>query len=87
MRFVGFAGFMIRVAVGLSWGLGCGQRSSPPVERAPVPAQSEAGAAGAVVGSTAPAAQLTALSGDKLALADVLHQHARTVLVFYRGFW
>lgn len=84
MRFVGFA---VSVAVGLSWGLGCGQRSSPPVERAPVPAQSEAGAAGAAVGSTAPAAQLTATSGTRLALADALHQHARTVVVFYRGFW
>jgi peroxiredoxin len=52
-----------------------------------VAAQSEAGAAAAAVGSTAPAAQLTATSGTRLALADALHQHARTVVVFYRGFW
>lgn len=80
MRFVGFA---VSVAVALC--SGCGQRSSPPVER--VPAQAEAGAAGAAVGSPAPAAQLTTTSGTRLALADALHQHARTVVVFYRGFW
>lgn len=39
------------------------------------------------VGAKAPDAQLTRTSDDKVALADVLHQHAQTVVVFYRGFW
>ena len=75
MRFVGFA---VSLALGLAPALGCGHRGSPADRAAPT---------GAAVGAVAPAAQLTAASGTRLALADVLHQHARTVLVFYRGFW
>jgi uncharacterized protein YcfL len=48
----------------------------------------QASAAGAAaVGAKAPGGQLTQVSGTKIALADVLHQHAQTVVVFYRGFY
>ena len=63
--------------------LGCGHRSSPAEVAAQAPAQAEASA----VGATAPEAQLVGTTGQKVALADLLHQHAQTVVVFYRGFW
>jgi len=40
-----------------------------------------------VAGAKAPDGQLTGTSGTKIALAGALHEHARTVLVFYRGYW
>jgi len=39
------------------------------------------------VGAKVPGGQLTRSSGDKIALADVVQAHARTIVVFYRGFW
>ena len=39
------------------------------------------------VGASAPAVQLTRPSGQKVALADVLGKHDKTVIVFYRGFF
>lgn len=66
------------VALGLLFG--CGHQAARPVV-APAPSASVA------VGAKAPDAQLTRANGTKLALADVLHAHAQTVVVFYRGFW
>jgi hypothetical protein len=59
---------------------GCSHRASP----AEV-AQAEASAT--AVGARAPEAQLVGTTGAKVALADLVHQHAQTVVVFYRGFW
>jgi uncharacterized protein YcfL len=39
------------------------------------------------VGARAPDGQLTQTSGTRIALADVLRQHAQNVVVFYRGFY
>jgi hypothetical protein len=71
--------------VALVIALGCSH--TPPTTPAPpgTPAASERAAAD--VGGQAPAAQLTRTSGDKVALNGLLHQHAQTVVVFYRGFW
>ncbi len=41
----------------------------------------------AAPGAKAPDAQVTQTSGEKIALADLLHQHAQNIVVFYRGFW
>jgi len=77
-----------RVLLSLGLGLvlasaaGCGQRSAP----AEV-AQAEASASASAVGARAPEAQLVGTTGAKVALADLEHQHAQTVVVFYRGFW
>jgi hypothetical protein len=67
----------LAIALTVAWGCG---HPAPPDK--PAAAQSSID-----VGAKAPDAQLTRVSGDKVALADVLHQHAQTVLVFYRGFW
>jgi uncharacterized protein YcfL len=58
-----------------------------PAERAPSPSQTGTATATATVGAKAPDGQLTQVSGAKIAFADVLHQHAQTVVVFYRGFY
>lgn len=74
-----------RLAIALTTVLGCGHPSSPGESAAAAkgaPAQ-----ASVDVGARAPDAQLTRTSGEQVAIADVLHQHAQTVLVFYRGFW
>lgn len=63
--------------------LGCSHRSSP----TEVGSQSPAQASAVAVGATAPEAAVVGVTGDKVALADRLHQHAQTVVVFYRGFW
>lgn len=58
--------------------------------RTPAPGSSLAEVAQAravAVGATAPEAQLIGTTGTKVALADLLHRHAQTVVVFYRGFW
>ena len=68
----------------LAFALGCSHRSSPGPSPAEV-AQTQSSAV--AVGATAPEAQLVGTSGTKVALADLLHQHAQTVVVFYRGFW
>ncbi|HEX7842931.1 MAG TPA: hypothetical protein VF469_35905 [Kofleriaceae bacterium] len=67
----------LALALTVAWG--CGHAASPDK---PAPAQPSVD-----VGARAPDAQLARTSGDQVALADVLHQHARTVVVFYRGFW
>lgn len=73
------------LAIALTAVLGCGPSASP---GEPAGAARTAPAQSAIdVGAPAPDAQLTRASGDRVALADVLHQHAQTVLVFYRGFW
>jgi hypothetical protein len=69
------------VVVTLTSGLGCSHGSSP----AEVAAQANASAI--AVGARAPEAQLVGTTGAKVALADLVHQHAQTVVVFYRGFW
>jgi uncharacterized protein YcfL len=70
---------MIRaLLVSLLVGVGCGRGAAPPQVH---------DQAAAVVGARAPDGQLTRASGDKVAMTDVLRQHAQTVVVFYRGFW
>jgi len=70
---------MRRLVLALLVGLGCGSHSKGPTTSeltAPL-----------AVGATAPAVQLTSPSGTTVALGDVLHGHAQTVVVFYRGFY
>jgi len=59
---------------------GCAHHAAP-AELAQQPA------AAVAVGAKAPDAQLVRASGEKLALAEAVHQHAQTIVVFYRGFW
>jgi hypothetical protein len=59
----------------------------PPADLAPAPSQPGTGTGPPTVGAKAPDGQLTQVSGAKIAFADVLHQHAQTVVVFYRGFY
>lgn len=73
-------GLVLSLALIVTPGLGCSHKPSP----AEV-AQAQASAV--AVGATAPEAQLVGTAGEKVALADRLHQHAQTVVVFYRGFW
>ncbi len=74
-------GVLLSLGLALAPTLGCSHGSSP--TEAQVPAQTSAVA----VGATVPEAQLVGTTGGKVALADLLHQHAQTVVVFYRGFW
>ena len=75
-------GLLLWLGLGVASALGCGHRSSP----ADV-AQAQAEARAIAVGARAPEAQLVGTTGAKVALADLVHQHAQTVVVFYRGFW
>lgn len=68
-------------ALALAIAAGCSGKPSPVATGQP-PSSS-----GVAVGARAPDGQLTRATGTKVALAEVLHAHARTVLVFYRGFW
>lgn len=63
--------------------LGCSRTPAP----GSPPAEAQAQASAVAVGARAPEAQLVGTSGQKVALAELLHQHAQTVVVFYRGFW
>lgn len=77
------------LALALTALLGCGHPTSSggaPGGSAGSPGGAPA-ASSAEAGARTPDAQLTRTSGEQVALADVLHQHAQTVLVFYRGFW
>jgi uncharacterized protein YcfL len=75
-------GLLLSLALIVAPGLGCSHES------APRPAPTEGAQASVVaVGATAPEAQLVGTTGEKVALADLLHQRAQTVVVFYRGFW
>ena len=66
--------------VALALMFGCSHKAAPvEVAHEPSPA--------AAPGGKAPDAQVTQISGEKVALADLLHQHAQNVVVFYRGFW
>jgi hypothetical protein len=75
-------GLVLSLGLGLVSAPGCSHRSSPAEV---VQAQAEASAI--AVGAQAPEAQLVGTAGAKVALADRVHQHAQTVVVFYRGFW
>jgi hypothetical protein len=74
-------GLVLSLGLVLTPALGCSHRSTP-AEVAP-----QAQASAVAVGAAAPEAQLVGTTGDKVALADRLHGHAQTVVVFYRGFW
>lgn len=76
-------GLVLSLGLVLAPALGCSHRSSP----AEVAPQSQAQASGIAVGAAAPEAPLIGTTGEKVALADRLHGHAQTVVVFYRGFW
>lgn len=65
--------------VSLIFALGCGPSAAIEIAQA----QSHAVA----VGAPAPAVQLVGTTGNQVALADLLHQHDQSVVVFYRGFW
>ena len=75
-------GLVLCLGLGLVSAAGCSHPSSP----AEV-AQAQAEASAIAVGARAPDAQLVGTTGAKVALADRVHQHAQTVVVFYRGFW
>ncbi len=65
--------------VALALMFGCSHKA------APVEVAHEASTA--APGAKPAEAQVTQTSGEKIALADLLHQHAQNVVVFYRGFW
>jgi uncharacterized protein YcfL len=65
--------------------LGCSRTPAP--GSSPTEAQAQAQASAVAVGARAPEAQLVGTAGQKVALAELLPQHAQTVIVFYRGFW
>ena len=75
-------GLVLLLGLGVAPALGCSHRSSPAEL-----AQAQADARAIAVGARAPEAQLVGTTGAKVALADLVHQHAQTVVVFYRGFW
>jgi uncharacterized protein YcfL len=62
---------------------GCSRTAAP----GPSPAEAQAGATAVAVGAMAPEAQLVGTTGQKVALGELLHRRAQTVVVFYRGFW
>ena len=68
------------LGIALALGLGCAH-SAPPSQIADQQAKA------VQVGSKAPDSSLVQASGAKIALADVLREHAQTVVVFYRGFY
>lgn len=68
------------LVVALALGFGC-SHSTAPVETAHEPSTT------VTIGAKAPDGQLIRSSNTKVALADVLHEHAQTIVVFYRGFW
>lgn len=72
------------LVVALIMALGCAHDASSVGPAAPAAGPN---APAAQVGAQAPDAQLVRASGTQVALADVLHQRAQTVVVFYRGFW
>lgn len=74
------------LVVALALMSGCSHKASQ-VEGAPQASAASATAGATAVGAKATGGQLTQVSGTKIALADVLHQHAQTVVVFYRGFY
>ena len=95
-RIAALAAPFVGLGLGLGLaGLGCNRSapSAPPSDRIAKPgdvapaAQPAKAARPGDVGTHAPAAQLSQTSGAKIALADLLPRHARTVVVFYRGFW
>ncbi len=74
------------IALALALMSGCSHKASQ-AEAPPQASVAGATAGATAVGAKAPGGQLTQVSGTKIALADVLHQHAQTVVVFYRGFY
>ena len=74
------------LVVALAVMAGCSPKAPQPEAAAAGPSTPAATAAPAV-NARSPGGQLTQSSGAKIALADVLHRHAQTVVVFYRGFY
>jgi hypothetical protein len=70
----------ITVALALALGAGCAHKAAPAEATDPQ-------AVSIAVGAKAPDGSLTQTSGTQIALADVLRQHAQTIVVFYRGFY
>lgn len=66
--------------VGFALALGCGHHFNA-AEASHVQATAVA------TGAPAPDVQLTSTSSATVRLADVLREHAQTVIVFYRGFY
>jgi len=73
-------GVALALAGALAGAAGCSHKAAP-TEAAPQAAPATA------VTARPPGGQLTQTSGTRIALADVLRQHAQTVVVFYRGFY
>jgi PBP1b-binding outer membrane lipoprotein LpoB len=69
------------IVVTLALMSGCSHKAAP-TELPPAPS-----ATAIAVNAKVPDVQLTQASGTKIAIADVLHQHAQNVVVFYRGFY
>jgi hypothetical protein len=67
------------LGIALMLGLGCAHGAPPPV--------SDPQAKAVKVGDKAPDGALVQTSGTRIALADVLREHAQNVVVFYRGFY
>jgi peroxiredoxin len=68
------------LVISIALAIGCGHAAAPGAT-APAPATVIG------VGAKAPDAQLTQAAGTKVGLAAVIGARARSVVVFYRGFW
>jgi len=75
------------VALVLTLAAGCGSKPAEVVAGTPPGPAAQPASTAVAVGAKAPTGQLARATGEKVALADVLHDHARTIVVFYRGFW
>jgi hypothetical protein len=67
----------MRLALALVFSVACSHAKTASTDVVP----------GVAVGATAPSVSLTTPSGKTIALDDVLHGNAQTVVVFYRGFY
>ncbi len=74
---------MRRIALALVLALGCSKSNEKPEPPAPAAADSKVPAVGAV----APNGTGYTAKNAKVELASLWPQHAKTVLVFYRGFY
>lgn len=54
---------------------------------APATGSAEPASATPPVGAHVPSVQLTAISGERVALDSVIGAHDKTIVVFYRGFY
>jgi uncharacterized protein YcfL len=71
------------LALALALGLGCSHGAATDQQAKAGDSQAKI----ANVGSKAPNGSLAQASGTKVALNDVLREHAQNVVVFYRGFY